>query len=153
MRLILIIILSFSISACAKQSESDIQFKQALNTSVQLIKLDEKIYQLINEDKPDALHHEIFVSTLVKLGTISDYAQATASDFYDPSQFDLGDINALCWAANYVIKYAKHENKFRSNTQSTIDALSQQQQKWVVRLKRDNSSKIFGESDCLKTIK
>lgn len=147
--------LAIAISACAAKSENEIQLKQALNTSVRLIKLDEKVYRQIDKDKikSNGLQYEIFISTLVKLGTINDYVQATGSDFNDPSQFDLGDINALCWAANYVTSYAKHENKLRTDFQSETDALSKQQEIWINRLKRDNSSKIFGESDCLKTIK
>jgi hypothetical protein len=153
MRLILIIILSFSMSACTAKDTDANHLKQAVAISIRLLKLDAPIYLVIKTDTPDDLHHEIFVSTLVKIGTINDYVKALNIDYKDSNYFSLGDINAMCLAANYVLNYAKHEYKFNANLQKSIEPLKSQQKTWIERLKQENSTKIFGESDCLRTIK
>lgn len=139
--------LSFSLSACTKRSENDIQLKEALNTSVRLIKLDENIYRTIQSDDSKALQHAVFTSSLIKLGTIYDYVKVTNADFDDPIQFNIGDINALCWAASYVLNYAKNENY--PNLETSTKFLKDQQIIWIDRLKREYSAKIFKESDCV----
>ncbi|XID74529.1 hypothetical protein ACF3NA_08345 [Alkanindiges sp. WGS2144] len=73
MKLFVIVFLCLSSSiACAKKDDNNSEIKQALDTSMQLLKLDEPIYIEIEADKIDKLHHAIFLSTVIKLGAIKD---------------------------------------------------------------------------------
>jgi hypothetical protein len=117
---------------------------------MRLLKLDEPIYMEIEADKVDKLHHAIFLSTVIKLGVIKEYATILGTTLNDPNHFDLWETNTLCLAANYAINYA-HADKTVDNVKSIL-WLEKQQSSWIKRLRDENFRKTLEQTNCLDKI-
>ncbi len=136
-----------SLTACTAKSAEQLEVKHALDNSMQLLKIDEAVYMQIDADQVDKLHHAIFVSTVIKLGAIKEYASIIGTSLDDTNYFDLWQVNSLCLAANYVINYA-YADKTVDNVKSVV-WIEQQQIKWVQQLKMNHFHKTLEQTNCL----